>query len=141
MAKARLYGWNGERPAKAVSGQKQIVLFGLSKDKDAMRTGKEWAEIIGPDIATRQDPYRVVLYYILGLKNEGCIRTAERDIEAITVNADVKHGVVVKTDSAVEVSEIVPVPETEDEEPDEDDVDVESEDDDEESDDEGAEAE
>ena len=102
MAKSRLYGWNGERPAKAVTGQKQIVLFGLSSDPDAMHTGRGWADIIGPNLATRQDPYRVVLYYILGLKAEGCVRTAEREIDAVTTKNAARHAVTVKTDSTVQ---------------------------------------
>lgn len=102
MARARLYGWNGERPAKPVTGQAQIVLFGLSAQPEALYTGKEWAEIIGPDLRTRQDPYRVVLYYILRLKAAGCIRTRELDITAETRKEDVKHGITVVTDSTIE---------------------------------------
>lgn len=102
MAKERLYGWNGELPAKAAGGQKAIVLAGLRAEPDTLRTGKEWAEIIGPELKTRQDPYRVVLYYILILKGDGCIRTNEFDIHAVTRNADVKHGIVVRTAATVE---------------------------------------
>lgn len=105
MAKARLYGWNGERPAKPVSGQKQIVLFGMSTRKDELHTGHDWAELIGGDLKTKQDPYRVVLYYILRLKTDGCIRTAEREIVAVTRNDEGRHAVNVKTDTAVQVSD------------------------------------
>lgn len=102
MAKERLYGWNGELPAKPVSGQALIVLNGLRNDPDSLRGGHDWADIIGPNLATRQDPYRVVLYYILILKSKGCVRTNEFDINAVTKNGDVKHGITVKTNAMVE---------------------------------------
>lgn len=112
MAKERLYGWNGEMPAKEVGGQSAIVLRGMRNDPTALRTGHEWAEIIGPDLKTRQDPYRVVLYYILILKNKGCVRTNEYDINAVTRNEDVKHGITVKTNAMVAEREVIeePVP-------------------------------
>jgi len=102
MARERKYGWNGELPAKEVSGQALIVLNGLRAAPDALRTGKEWTETIGGELKTKQDPYRVVLYYILILKSKGCIRTAEHDIEAVTKNGDIKHEVTVRTTATVE---------------------------------------
>lgn len=102
MARERLYGWNGELPAKSVSGQKQIVLQGMKNDPKAMRTGKQWATIIGPELKTRQDAYRVVLYYILILKNEGCVGTREFDIDATTKTETGKHAIVVKSAAHVE---------------------------------------
>lgn len=106
MAKERLYGWNGEIPAKEPSGQAAIVLRGLRSRPDDLLTGHQWAAVIGPDLRTRQDPYRVVLYYILILKNRGCVRTNEFDINAVTKNEDVKHAVTVKTRATVEEREI-----------------------------------
>jgi hypothetical protein len=117
-----LYGWNGERPAKPVSGQKALVLRGLAQHRGEVKSGHEWATIIGPGLATRQDPYRVVLYYILLLKKDGCVRTVEQDIEAVTVNEDVKHAIVVRTDSNdIEVRNVfeTTVPENEEEDEDE----------------------
>lgn len=102
MARERLYGWNGEMPAKAKTGQCAIVLRGMRNRSGEMHTGKIWAELIGPELATKQDPYRVVLYYIITLKGEGCIRTNEFDIEAVTRSGDIKHGVVVKTAATLE---------------------------------------
>lgn len=102
MAKSRLYGWNGEMPEKQVSGQALIVLNGLRADPESMKSGHDWTESIGPELATRQDPYRVVLYYILILKAKGCIRTNEPDITAVTRSGDVKHGITVKTVGLVE---------------------------------------
>lgn len=107
MARSRKYGWNGENPAKEPSGQALIVLNGMKSRAEEMHTGKEWAEIIGGDLKTRQDPYRVVLYYILIFKGRGVIRTQEEEIEATTrtVEGD-KHGVVVRTDSQVDITEM-----------------------------------
>jgi hypothetical protein len=107
MARARMYGWNGETPAKPVSGQKQIVLFTLSLRPDEMHTGHEWTEIVMANggVATKQDPYRVVLYYLLELKKEGCVKTAEKPIEAVTVSDGSAHKATVTT-----VSEVTAVP-------------------------------
>lgn len=102
MSRERLYGWNGELPAKSPSGQKQIVLKGLRDHKDELHTGHEWADIIGPSLATSQDAYRVVLYYIIILKGDGCIRTDEFDINATTRTETGKHGVTVKVSGRVE---------------------------------------
>lgn len=108
MAKERLYGWNGEMPEKAAGGQKAIVLRGMKAHAGEFKTGKAWTELIGGELATKQDPYRVVLYYVLILKGEGCVATNEQDIEAVTRNADVKHGVLVKTNATVHVGETIP---------------------------------
>lgn len=110
MAKERLYGWNGELPAKEIGGQGGIVLRGMRNEPEVMRTGHQWAEIIGPELKTRQDPYRVVLYYILILKGKGCVRTNEYDINAVTKKEDVKHGVTVKTEARVEERHVVEEP-------------------------------
>lgn len=109
MSIERLYGWNGEMPAKEVSGQAAIVLRGLRDEPEMLRGGHAWAEIIGPNLKTRQDPYRVVLYYILILKSKGCIRTNEFDINATTRVGDTKHGITVKTEASV--VERIPAPE------------------------------
>ena len=107
MAKERMYGWNGELPAKEPSGQKAIVLREMRKD-GGMHGGHDWAEIIGPELRTRQDPYRVVLYYILILKNEGVVKTNEFDINAVTREVEqlTKHGITVKTNSEVKEREL-----------------------------------
>lgn len=102
MSKERLYGWNGELPVKEMGGQAAIVFRGLRADPESMRTGHEWAERIGADLATRQDPYRVVLYYILIFKGKGLIRTNEFDINATTRKDEVKHGITVKTEASIE---------------------------------------
>jgi hypothetical protein len=110
MAKSRLYGWNGELTEKPLSGQALIVFNGMRAEPDAMKTGHGWTESIGKQLATRQDPYRVVLYYILILKNRGVIRTNEFDINAVTKNGDTKHAVTVKTAATVEAREVVEEP-------------------------------
>lgn len=112
MAKERLYGWNGEMPAKEPSGQKLIVLRGLRNEPNALMTGHAWAEKIGPELRTRQDAYRVVLYYILILKNEGCVRTNEYDINATTKVESGKHAIVVKTAATVEERHVTEEPVT-----------------------------
>ena len=110
MAKERKYGWNGELPEKPVSGQALIVLNGLREDPESLRTGHEWAEKIGGNLATRQDPYRVVLYYILILKNKGCIRTNEYDINAVTKIETGKHAITVKTQATVDERHVIEEP-------------------------------
>ena len=112
MARSRQYAWNGEVPAKSLVGQAQVVMFGLSSAKDAdgnplFLTAKAWTGVIGPQLKTRQDPYRVVLYYIIGLKKLGVIATREFDIDAITKtpDTDTKHAVTVHTESAVQERE------------------------------------
>ena len=105
MAKERKYGWNGEMPEKAVSGQAKIVLDGLREFKDDLLTGHEWTEKIGSRLATKQDRYRVVLYYIIILKNKGCIRTNEFDINAVTKVEDGKHAITVRTNAMVDERE------------------------------------
>lgn len=102
MAIERQYGWNGELPAKTPSGQCLIVLNALRAEPDVLRGGHAWAEIIGPELRTRQDPYRVVLYYILILKSKGCVRTNEREIDATTKNGETKHAITVKTQATVD---------------------------------------
>lgn len=102
MAKERKYGWNGEMPAKELGGQAKIVFDVLKGAKDELHTGHEWTDIVGNELRTRQDPYRVVLYYILILKNRGLIRTNEFDIAAVTKKDEVRHGITVKTAATVE---------------------------------------
>lgn len=114
MARERKYGWNGELPAKELSGQALIVLNALRAEPEQLRTGHEWTAIIASDLKTKQDPYRVVLYYLMVLKSKGCIRTNEFDIDAVTVNESTKHGITVKTESGVIEREVVD--EVEDEE-------------------------
>ncbi len=103
MSKERMYGWNGEMPAKEVGGQCKIVLDGLRAEPEVLRGGHAWAEIIGKNLRTKQDPYRVVLYYILILKSKGVIRTNEFDIVGTTKTEETgKHQIVVKTRSGVD---------------------------------------
>jgi hypothetical protein len=110
MSKERLYGWNGENPVKELGGQALIVFRGLKSEPTALKTGHEWTETIGPELKTRQDPYRVVLYYILILKSKGLIRTNEFDINAVTKNAEVKHGITVKTQATVDERHVIAEP-------------------------------
>jgi hypothetical protein len=111
MARERLYGWNGEMPAKEVGGQCAIVLRGMKNDSESLRTGHDWAERIGGELKTKQDPYRVVLYYILILKNKGCVRTNEYDINSTTKNGEIKHAITVKTQATVDEREVIVEPE------------------------------
>lgn len=110
MAKERLYGWNGEYPDKVLGGQAKIVFDVLKGSPDEMWTGKEWTEIVGGELRTTQDPYRVVLYYILILKGKGCIRTVERDINAVTREPETRtrHAVTVKQKPLTEYGDSLP---------------------------------
>lgn len=108
MARERKYGWNGELPAKEVGGQCKIVLDGLRAFEGEMRTGHEWTELVGGDLRTKQDPYRVVLYYILILKSKGCIATEEFDINATTKKDGEKHGITTSTAPRLVKRHVVP---------------------------------
>ena len=121
MAKSRLYGWNGEFPEKPLSGQALIVFNGMRANASAMKTGHEWTELIGNQLATRQDPYRVVLYYILILKGRGVIKTNEFDIAAVTSDGEKKHGITVRTSATIEERHVMQQPADDVEEPDDDD--------------------
>jgi hypothetical protein len=103
MSKERLYGWNGELPVKSMSGQAAIIFRGLQAEPEAMFTGHEWADKLGPSLATRQDPYRVVLYYIVIFKGQGLIRTNEFDINRVTrTSENLKHAITVRTQATVD---------------------------------------
>ena len=87
---ARTYQWNGKAPAKPVSGQKQIILHALSARKDEAHTGRDWAALIGPDLKTRQDPYRVVLYYLLILNKDGVLTVQDGAPNAIVKGTELE---------------------------------------------------
>ena len=110
MARERKYGWNGEMPAKSLSGQAKVVFDLLREHEGEKKTGKEWAELANGKFATRQDPYRVVLYYIIIFKGQGLIVTDEFDINAVTKKEDVKHRITVKTRGSVDEGETVEEP-------------------------------
>lgn len=118
MSKERLYGWSGEMPVKELGGQAAIVFRGLQARPEELMTGHDWADIIGPSLRTRQDAYRVVLYYIIIFKGKGLIRTNEYDINATTRKDAVKHGITVRTNATIDerysvVEPVTPTPEPE----------------------------
>jgi hypothetical protein len=71
------------------------------------KTGKEWAKLAEGKFATRQDPYRVVLYYIIIFKGQGLIVTDEFDIDAVTKKDGMKHAVTVVTRGAVNEGDVI----------------------------------
>ena len=103
MSKERMYGWNGEYPSKELGGQCKVVFDHLRSEPDVLRTGHQWSEAFGHQLRTKQDPYRVILYYIIILKADGVIRTNEFDINAVTKTAEcLKHGITVKTQATID---------------------------------------
>ena len=96
MAKARLYALNTDAVKNAagktksyvaqMTGQAKIVFNDLLENKNP-RLAVEIEKSCGHKITTRQDVFRVVLYYILVFKSKGLISTFEPDVENEPENA------------------------------------------------------
>lgn len=96
MAKARLYSLNMEVVKNAtgktksyvanLKGQAKIV-FDEMRENQKPRLAVEIEKACGHKIQTRQDVFRVVLYYILVFKSKGIISTFEPDVENENENA------------------------------------------------------
>lgn len=73
---ARVYGLTEKAPEKPLSGQAKAIYDGM-KALGGFHSGKEWTEVLKSEFKTRQDPYRVVLYYLLILKDRGLVAAQE----------------------------------------------------------------
>ena len=90
MAYARMYALNVDAVKSAkgnlknylsqMKGQARIVFDDL-REHPAPRLAKEIEKSCGHKIVTRQDVFRVVLYYILVFKSKGIISTFEPNVE------------------------------------------------------------
>lgn len=85
MSREKLYGLTGIAPKKPLSGQALLVFNTMNTrdpetDELVFDTPKSWTSKV-KGLVTRQDEYRVVLYYILIFKNRGLV--AARDQEAV----------------------------------------------------------
>lgn len=97
MSRERLYGLSGVKLKKPLSGQALLVFQGMNERVDgkdsahAFKTPKEWTVKIGPKLVTRQDTYRVVLYYILIFKNRGLVAVREQEpvIDEVTAGEEI----------------------------------------------------
>jgi hypothetical protein len=78
---ARTYGLTGKQAEKPLSGQAKAIFDGMtetSKDgKPEFLDGKAWTELLKDRFKTRQDAYRVVLYYLLIFKKRGLVAVQE----------------------------------------------------------------
>ncbi len=92
MATERLYGLTGKIPAKPMTGQAAIifgVMGGNTGTAPEFKTGKAWTELVvaagkadpAKDLKTRQDPYRVVLYYLLVFKKRELVIAHEQNVD------------------------------------------------------------
>lgn len=88
----RLYGLTGKTPAKPFVGQAALVFAAMGGSTGVapeFKTAKAWTEDVvkaGTDnpvleLKTRQDPYRVVLYYILIFKKRELVVSRDPVIE------------------------------------------------------------
>jgi hypothetical protein len=62
-------------PLKPLSGQAKVVWESLT---DTPTLAKDVDAVAGPRLRTRQDTYRVTLYYILVLKSRGLVQATEQ---------------------------------------------------------------
>lgn len=80
----RTYGLTGQAPEKPLSGQAKVIFDGMTAmSKDGVHEfldAKAWTELLKGTFKTRQDEYRVVLYYLLTFKKRGLV--ASREVEA-----------------------------------------------------------
>lgn len=91
----RLYGLTGKIPAKQLAGQAALVFAAMGGDTGLapeFKTAKEWTTLVEKigsedptrELKTRQDPYRVVLYYILIFKKRELVVSRDQIIETPT---------------------------------------------------------
>jgi hypothetical protein len=77
----RNYVLTGKTPAKALSGQAAAIFAVMTAatvdGKPAAKTAKQWTELSKGKFATRQDEYRVVLYYLLIFKKRGLVASQD----------------------------------------------------------------
>lgn len=96
MAKARLYALDTDRISKlegraknyvaTLKGQAKIVFDDMAENATP-RLAVDIEKSCGSKIVTRQDVFRVVLYYILVFKGKGLVRAYEPDVENEPENA------------------------------------------------------
>lgn len=67
------------KPAKPLSGQKKIVFDELKRNKNPRLASEINDAIDTSKYNTRQDPFRVTLYYILVFKKEGLVFATEKN--------------------------------------------------------------
>lgn len=83
MAQARLYALTGKQPKAALRGQAAVVFETLGTlDVPMLATEITEAVLNTGRLVTRQDPLRVVLYYLIIFKNRGIVAaTAQPSVE------------------------------------------------------------
>jgi len=102
----RLYGLSGKTPEKALAGQAALIfaaMGGTIGTAPEFKTAKDWTVVVenigaqdkAKELITRQDPYRVVMYYILVFKKRGLVIVREQNVD----------------EPARTVSEATPIPE------------------------------
>ncbi len=74
----RKYQVTGKAPKKAFTGQAEVIFKEMTENKDLSLTGTEWTARLNGKFATRQDPYRVVLYYLIIFRKNGLVNAVEQ---------------------------------------------------------------
>lgn len=106
MARARLYEL-GDLGDQKFKGQAALIVKAL-QDKSP-QTVAELAEVIAKDLVTRQDPLRVVSFYISTWKKRGLIKAVDGEPEPTTEpNAETDEPITSGPDEMPGVSEPTP---------------------------------
>jgi len=74
---ARLYSRTSKTPKNPLRGQAERVYRDLSATPELATVVSERIAKSADPLKTRQDPYRVTLYYILVFKNQGLVQAHE----------------------------------------------------------------
>lgn len=74
---ARLYAKTAKTPKSPLRGQAERVWNELTKTPELATVISERITSSATPLVTRQDPYRVTLYYILVFKNQGLVAAHE----------------------------------------------------------------
>ena len=93
---ARTYALTNKAPEKPLSGQALAIYDGMKKaSEDAGEyvalDGKAWTEKLKDSFKTRQDAYRVVLYYLLIFKKRGLVEVREVEPPVAETEPETEH--------------------------------------------------
>lgn len=79
---ARKYALTGKAPKATPKGQAKVVFDNMTGQPELATTITDRV-VKGGELKTRQDPYRVTLYYILVFKKAGVVRAVEQETEVV----------------------------------------------------------
>lgn len=92
----RMYGLTGKTPAKPLAGQAKEVfdaMGGATGEAPEFKTAKSWTDLVVArgNLVTRQDAYRVVLYYILIFKKRELVKVQDAPVFAVPAASTVER--------------------------------------------------